>query len=205
MDKRVLEAMARWPNVPDVFGWLSLTETGKWRLHPKGNATQADTPGESITNAQIIGFINRNYVRDNNGQWFFQNGPQKVYVRLDAAPYIFHTNEAGALTTHTQQPVQEIRAWWLDDNGKLYAQTEHGPGLIAGRDTLAVLEQLHTADGRQLTDCPERIPQETTTTLLLSPPLQSAHGNTVPLRYCPACQLEAQLGFVRLPTLGYAN
>ena len=103
MDKRVLEAMARWPSVPDVYGWLSLTETGKWRLHPKGDATQADTSGESITNTQIIGFINRNYTHCDNGQWYFQNGPQKVYVRLDAAPYIFHTNETDALTTHTQQ------------------------------------------------------------------------------------------------------
>ena len=204
MDKRVLEAMARWPSVPDVYGWLSLTETGKWRLHPKGDATQADTPGESITNTQIIGFINRNYTHCDNGQWYFQNGPQKVYVRLDAAPYIFHTNETGALTTHTQQAVQRILAWWLDDAGKLYAQTEHGPGLIAGRDTLAVLEQLHTADGQRLTDCPERIPQDTSTTLLLSSALQSVAENTVPLRYCPAPRLEAQLGFVRLPALGYA-
>ncbi|HCN72339.1 MAG: hypothetical protein CML16_04700 [Pusillimonas sp.] len=204
MDKRVLEAMARWPNVPDAFGWLSLTETGKWRLHPKGDATQADTPGESITNAQIVGFINRNYTRGDNGQWYFQNGPQKVYVRLDAAPYVFHTNETGALATHTQQTIQDIQAWWLDDAGKLYAQTEHGPGLICGRDTLAVLEQLRTADDQPLVDCPERIPQDTTTTLLLSNQAQSTGKSTVPLRYCPAHRLEAQLGFVRLPALGYA-
>jgi hypothetical protein len=204
MDKRVLEAMARWPNVPDVNGWLSLTETGKWRLHPKGDATQEHTPGEPITNAQIIGFINRNYTHDNAGQWYFQNGPQKVYVRLNAAPYIFHTNEAGHLTAHTKQDVGEIKSWWVDDAGKLYAETDVGPGLIAGRDTLAVLEQLQTQDGNWLTDCPEQIPQTPETTLWLRDTPHPFRQNTVPLRYCPAHRLEAQLGFVRHPAIGYA-
>src|SRR3546814_12269321 len=38
MDENVIAAMARWPDVPDVFGWLSLTERGQWRLHPQGAA-----------------------------------------------------------------------------------------------------------------------------------------------------------------------
>src|SRR3546814_7173665 len=29
MDENVIAAMARWPDVPDVFGWLSLTERGQ--------------------------------------------------------------------------------------------------------------------------------------------------------------------------------
>ncbi|MGB3277244.1 MAG: DUF2946 family protein, partial [Castellaniella sp.] len=30
MDDQVLAAMARWPNVPAVHGWLSLTARGQW-------------------------------------------------------------------------------------------------------------------------------------------------------------------------------
>ncbi|XOT98625.1 DUF2946 family protein, partial [Alcaligenes pakistanensis] len=33
-------------------------------------------------------FFNRNYQADEKGRWFIQNGPQRVYVRLDAAPLI---------------------------------------------------------------------------------------------------------------------
>jgi hypothetical protein len=204
MDKLVLEAMARWPNVPDVYGWLSLTEAGQWRVHPNGDAIQASTPGEPITNAQIIGFINRNYACDDTGRWYFQNGPQKVYVRLAAAPYVLHTNETGGLATHTQQTIEDIKAWWLDDAGKLYAETTVGPGLIAGRDTLAVLEQLYIADEQRLLDCPDQIPKDATSVLQLRSITQPSIQNSVPLRYCPAHRLESQLGFVRQPALGYA-
>lgn len=90
MDTSVIDAIKRWPNVPAAWGWLSLTCRGEWRLHPLGDAAEGG-PGESITNEQITGFINRNYLGDNQGQWLFQNGPQKVYVRLDSTPYILRT------------------------------------------------------------------------------------------------------------------
>lgn len=90
MDTSVIDAIKRWPNVPAAWGWLSLTCRGEWRLHPLGDAALGG-PGESIANEQITGFINRNYVGDDQGQWLFQNGPQKVYVRLDSTPYILRT------------------------------------------------------------------------------------------------------------------
>jgi hypothetical protein len=33
-----------------------------------------------------VNFIQRNYDHDAQGQWFFQNGPQRVYVELEATP-----------------------------------------------------------------------------------------------------------------------
>ena len=38
MDQSVLDAVKRWPNVPAVYGWLSLTARGEWKLHPLGDA-----------------------------------------------------------------------------------------------------------------------------------------------------------------------
>lgn len=154
MDEKVRAAMARWPDVPAVYGWLSLSESGEWRLHPKGDATTG-SPGEPIGNVQIREFINRNYRCDSHGRWFFQNGPQRVYVRLDAAPYILQlsSNDLEFLT-HNGLSVrrQDINGWWLDSTGRLYAETSLGPGLVAGRDVQAVLEPLRDVDGVALFD-----------------------------------------------------
>ena len=38
MDQSVLDAVKRWPDVPAVYGWLSLTARGEWKLHPLGDA-----------------------------------------------------------------------------------------------------------------------------------------------------------------------
>ena len=248
MDKNVLAAMARWPNVPDVFGWLSLSERGQWRLHPLGDALKArriapdgtpsqtaypqdtagsslsDGAGESITSPQILQFINHNYAHDAQGQWFFQNGPQRVFVRLDAAPYILqtagHINEADsvlALQTHSGLNVNQISAWYLDEAGRLYAQTEHGPGLIAGRDLMAVLAALYTSQGQKLVERLEQTPTPHNVSIrtnlcnraaeLRGDPASSsisqsrgtATTNPAPLKCCAASEIPGLMGFVRYP------
>ncbi|SHH94263.1 DUF2946 family protein [Pollutimonas bauzanensis] len=225
MDANVIAAMARWPDVADVYGWLSLTESGQWRLHPLGDAwpqggdaegmpaqdsgppAEGHGAGESIISPQILQFIDRNYARDDRGQWFFQNGPQRVYVRLDAAPYIVRTAGGGAamrLRTHNGLDVRDVHEWWLDDAGKLYAQTEHGPGLIAGRDLAAVLDGLYTAEGDSLLAVLERDPQPRGPIALrplaardcaAAAPVRPA----VALRMCAAAAIPRKLGFLRLP------
>lgn len=148
MDDAVLAAIQRWPDVPAVSGWLSLDQRGRWRLHPNGDADQGG-PGESITSPAILAFIDRNYARADDGRWFFQNGPQRVYVRLDAAPYILRVSEDGSgLQTHTGLAVGHVSAWWLDEDGRLYAQTDAGPGMLDGRDMPRVLDALFLADGK---------------------------------------------------------
>ena len=147
MDQSVKDAIARWPDVPAAYGWLSLDARGRWRFHPQGLSAQGG-PGESITNPQILDFIGRNYAHDDAGRWFFQNGPQRVYLRLDAAPYVLRLDDAGrALLTHTNQPVTAVNAWWLDDAGSLYAVTPAGPGIVLDRDLPALLDQLRAQDG----------------------------------------------------------
>ncbi|QQB35292.1 DUF2946 family protein [Achromobacter deleyi] len=157
MDPSVKDAIARWPDVPAVFGWLSLDPRGRWRLHPQGLAA-AGGPGESITNTQIQGFIDRNYERDDAGRWFFQNGPQRVFLRLDAAPYVLRLDDAGhALLTHTGQAVSAISGWWLDDAGQLYAMASQGPGVVLDRDLPPLMERLVTEDGAALLDAIDRL------------------------------------------------
>jgi len=147
MDLSVKQALAKWPNVPAVYGWLSLDERGRWRIHERGDATEGG-PGETITNAQIVAFINRNYAADEQGRWYFQNGPQRVYVRLDVAPYLLRVADTGpGLVTHTGQTVDAVLAWWLDDSGRLYAETDLGAGLIDGRDMASVLASLRLQPG----------------------------------------------------------
>ncbi|HLS50518.1 MAG TPA: DUF2946 family protein [Burkholderiaceae bacterium] len=142
MDDLVKAAMARWPNVPDIFGWLSLSEQGQWLLHPEGSAS---SEAVTISHSNTIAFINRNYQSDAEGRWFFQNGPQRVFVRLLAAPYILRTTVPGSelgLETHNGLAVKHPQNWLTDDTGRLFVTTEHGPALVAGRDAFQVFEAL---------------------------------------------------------------
>ena len=195
LDSDVLAAMRRWPNVPAVHGWLSLDARGRWQLHEDGRGHEG-SEGAPISNPRILAFIGRNYTHDDRGRWYFQNGPQRVYVRLDAAPYVLRVGEDGqSLETHTGLPVREPRAWWLDDAGNLYAATEHGPGRVLDRDLAAVAGQLHADDGRSLLDA-------------LAPPAGAAHdtgpalslryldrGHAAPMRRCAAGEIARLLGF----------
>jgi hypothetical protein len=44
--------------------------------------------GSVIQHAALSEFISRNYAHDSLGRYFFQNGPQRVFITLDAAPWI---------------------------------------------------------------------------------------------------------------------
>jgi len=152
MDQSVKDALARWPNVPAVYGWLSLDARGRWRLHPQGQANDGG-PGEPITNTQILEFISRNYEHDDDGRWFFQNGPQRVFVRLDAAPFVLRlADDNRSLVTHTDARVEAVSAWWLDDEGQLYASTPMGAGIVLDRDLQSLLEMMRTQAGATLLD-----------------------------------------------------
>lgn len=146
MDEDVIKAMARWPDVPAAYGWLSLDARGRWRLHPGGDSA-AGGPGEAIVHPGVIAFMNRNYVREGR-DWYVQNGPQRAYVRLDAAPYLLRRADAGpGLQTHTGLAVGRVERWWLDEEGRLYAETDLGPGMVEDRELAPLLERLRTGTG----------------------------------------------------------
>lgn len=198
MDAQVLAAMARWPNVPDVYGWLSLSARGMWQLRPGG---RPDSPVDPITNARTTDFIGRNYLADARGCWFFQNGPQRVFVQLEAAPWILHTDceATGAtyLKTHTQERYGPVTHWWLDEHGHLYAQAAQGAGLVEGRDLPQLLEQLHTPQGTAL----DALEGTLTTPDTQAAPLRLALGTgpEAPLGHARSEQIARCLGFIRKP------
>lgn len=140
MDAIVEAALRKWPNVPHVLGWLGLDARGHWWL--RDAAAQAAGPfpasrGSRIEHPALIAFIGRNYAADDRGAWYFQNGPQRVYVDLEAAPWIWRLRpEAGgvAIASHTGTPAT-LRSTWLDDAGRLFVDTDLGFGLVHSLDT----------------------------------------------------------------------
>ena len=145
MDEIVLRGMAKWPNVPAVYGWLSLDRRGQWLIK-----------GERISNPLVTEFIGRNYARDERGCWFFQNGPQRVFVVLDFAPFVYRVvspeGSPLALETHSGKPVSSVAGAWIDENGAALLETEHGIGAIHDRDLDRLLPHLTDAAGAALAE-----------------------------------------------------
>jgi hypothetical protein len=141
MDEIVLRGMAKWPNVPSVYGWLSLDRRGQWLIK-----------GERIPNPLVTEFIGRNYARDERGCWYFQNGPQRVFVNLDYAPFVLRTvNREGdplQLRTHNEKPVSHAGGVWVDESGVLILESEHGAGTVHDRDLERLVPSLVDAKGR---------------------------------------------------------
>jgi hypothetical protein len=138
MDDIVKAALAKWPNVPHCHGWLALDARGDWYL--RDDATQAAGPfpqakGSRVLHDKLREFIERNYAADEDGAWFFQNGPQRVYVELEAAPWVWRLrptdDEAVApeVRTHTGR-IAQVDGAWLDEQGRVFLATDLGFGLV---------------------------------------------------------------------------
>jgi hypothetical protein len=118
MDEIVARSIAKWPNVPAVYGWLELDRRGNWLIK-----------GERIANVALREFIARNYEADGRGRWFFQNGPQRVYVRLAYTPLVVHY-EGDALVDHRGKPFSPAEVF----------QDQEGSVLIGGEGSIALLD-----------------------------------------------------------------
>ena len=144
MDDIVKQAMAKWPNVPDCYGWLGLDARGDWYM--RDDATQAAGPfpaskGSRLRHDKLIEFIARNYDADEQGRWFFQNGPQRVYVELESTPYIARLSPDQTVATHTGRPLNPGRAW-VDEAGMLYLGRADWVARVHTQDMLAALDWL---------------------------------------------------------------
>ena len=131
MDEAVRLALVKWPNVPSCTGWLRLSRRGEWRV-PEG----------PIRHAGLTAFIGRNYQPTSDGRWFFQNGPQQVFVSLDYTPLVLRLTSAGQLETHTGLAANTVTAAWLDEDGSLLLGCEHGVALLDDRDLAALCARL---------------------------------------------------------------
>jgi len=130
MDEIVARALAKWPDVPDVYGWLSLDRRGNWRLK-----------GERIGNPALRDFISRNYQPDARGCWYFQNGPQRVFVALAYAPLVVHL-EGEELVDHCGRSFSPEQGF-VDEEGSVLMQGNTGLALLDDRDLAAYEEQAH--------------------------------------------------------------
>jgi hypothetical protein len=134
MDDIVKQALAKWPNVPHCTGWLMLDRRGQWRMRDEA-AQAASEPGTVIRHEALLGFIHRNYECDADGQWFFQNGPQRVYVELAYTPLIVRLSEIdGALHLSDQTGAAfEPSHVFIDDAGAVLFSSngDASPGRVA--------------------------------------------------------------------------
>ncbi len=155
MDDIVKAALAKWPNVPHCFGWLGLDARGNWYMRDdrcQRSGPFAVEPGEAVVASKgsllrhdkLIEFIHRNCAADEAGQWFFQNGPQRVYLELEATPHIWRLQPDGRVLAHTGQDAGPVRHSLLDEQGHLYLVTSLGIGLV------------HTSDMVQAADAVEQ-------------------------------------------------
>jgi Protein of unknown function (DUF2946) len=146
MDDIVRQALAKWPNVPDCYGWLGLSARGQWYMRDDraqaagafaGGGEQAK--GSLLQHEKLIAFIARNYLADAQGCWYFQNGPQRVFVELESTPYIWRVNEDFSVTTHTDVPAQ-VQNCLVDEKGHVYLETDVGFGLVHTQDVVLAAE-----------------------------------------------------------------
>jgi Protein of unknown function (DUF2946) len=151
MDDLVKQAMIKWPNVPHCHGWLGLDERGDWymrdeRVQARGSFVSGcangdkEVKGSKLEHEKLIAFIGRNYScelnRNREEVWFFQNGPQKVYVELASTPYIWRLSETytgTVITSHTGL-YAVYKKCQLDVSGRVYLVTNLGTGLVHSLD-----------------------------------------------------------------------
>lgn len=148
MDELVRQAMHKWPNVPHCFGWLRLDARGGWRMRDE-RAQQQGLAGEPIRHPALLAFIERNYAHDEQGRWYFQNGPQRVYVDIEWMPRILRTQPAAeglpSLLLHTGEAFGAVEAAWMDEQGRLYLRNGDQVAGVDDRDLVHLLPALHVA------------------------------------------------------------
>ena len=136
MDELVYAALRKWPDVPACRGWLGLDARGDWYLRDERTQAAGVFPavkGSRIEHEQLLGFIGRNYAAADTGCWFFQNGPQRVYVELEAAPWVWRVQQgvgdAPCVVSHTGCDAA-VQSAWTDEHGRLFLVTDIGLGIV---------------------------------------------------------------------------
>ncbi len=156
MDAIVEAALRKWPQVPHCHGWLALDARGDWYLRDAAAQATGSFPkvkGSRIEHAGLLGFIQRNYAADAHGALYFQNGPQRVYVDLEAAPWVFRL-EVGPeqdaarwrIGTRDGRSAGELRGCWVDDQERLFLDCANGFGLVHSLDTEVAAQAVEAGD-----------------------------------------------------------
>jgi Protein of unknown function (DUF2946) len=193
MDEIVRQAMAKWPSVPHCYGWLALDARGTFRMRDE-TAQLANNPGDIIRHAALLTFIHRNYTHDERGAWFFQNGPQRVYVELETTPFIARTDPMHEFILHDGEVMSDIHEAYLTEQGQLVLSNGRQIAMLDDRD-LAQCLPLLKLQGQFIDD--DRLME-----WLASPnddlSLSTRQGD-LPVRWVRSDRLESSFGFVRRP------
>jgi hypothetical protein len=144
VDDLVKQAMQKWPNVPHCYGWLGLDMRGDWYM--RDDQTQAlgsfaQAKGSKLQHSKLIEFIQRNYLADENGQWYFQNGPQRVFVELLSAPFVWRVKDDFSVWSLAEE-LQQVAHCAVDELGLVYLLTAQGLGLVHTQDVVLAAEAL---------------------------------------------------------------
>src|SRR5262245_20052172 len=143
MDDAVVRSLAKWPNVPAVYGWLSLDRRGSWRIK-----------GERVGNAALREFIGRNYQADERGCWYFQNGPQRVFVELAYTPLVVHY-EGDGLVDQCARAFPADR-FLVDDEGSVLVEGGGRIALLDDRDLQRLAERAEALPGIRRAEVEQR-------------------------------------------------
>ncbi len=150
MDEMVIRALTKWPNVPACYGWLGLDARGQWWM--RDDAEQAlggftsgvqGAKGSRLGHDKLISFIGRNYSATEQGAWYFQNGPQQVFVELEATPHVWRITPANpaqlnatdnlGVRNHADQEAR-VQRCITDEYGRVYLECDIGFGLVHSLD-----------------------------------------------------------------------
>ena len=135
IDKSVQKAMAKWPEVPECFGWLNLNRRAEWSIK-----------GEKIHHVKTQRFLQRNYNFDKLGRWFVQNGPQRVFVSLEYTPRLYGFSSHSGFYIHNEAKIPVLLDFFLDDYGNLLLSTALGVGVVDDRDLSAASDLIEAVN-----------------------------------------------------------
>lgn len=195
MDEIVKLAMAKWPSVPDCYGWLALDARGAFRMRDEA-AQHSNSPGDIIRHTALLNFIYRNYGHDERGAWFFQNGPQRVYVELETTPFIARTDPMHQFVLHDGDVMSDIDEAFLTEQGQLVLSNGRQIAMLDDRDMAQCLPLLKL-QGQVIDD--DQLMQwlaSPNDDLCLSTPQRD-----IPVRWIQSDRLASSFGFVRKPVL----
>lgn len=193
MDDIVKKAMAKWPDVPHCYGWLALDARGAWRMRDE-RAQHLGLPGDKVMQPALLAFINRNYMADERGCWYFQNGPQRVYVNLESTPYVARTDPQQGLVLQTGAALAAPDAAFMTELGELIVQSGSVVAQVDDRDVGQLLP---------LQDSGGAVSDEALLRWLEGGPGAPClvwRGQRLPLQRIARDAVAAHFGFVRVPS-----
>jgi hypothetical protein len=195
MDEIVKKAMVKWPDVPHCYGWLALDARGAWRMRDE-RAQHLGLAGDKVVQPALLGFINRNYMADERGCWYFQNGPQRVYLNLEATPFIARSDPQHGLVLHTGEPLATLERAFMTEAGEVIVEGGGKVAQVDDRDVAQVLAMMEMAGAP--------VPDEALMAWLEGGPGQLVlrhGGQPVPVQRIGRADVAGHFGFVRLPAV----